>query len=101
MITIMCIEGSHCGSYLQIFHFFQYSPYQQKQNRTKLEKEKNKLIIFYWYRQHQDFQRGTFGLLSVQVYMVEAEDRQATQHFASFSMAQCCRLVEHNLSPSL
>ncbi len=52
MITIMNTEGLHCGSYVRIFHFFQYSPYQQKQNRKKLkkklEKEKNKLIIFYW-----------------------------------------------------
>ncbi len=52
---IMHIEGSHCGSYLKIFPFLQYSPYQQKQNKSKtkeklkknLEKEKNELIIFY------------------------------------------------------
>ncbi len=51
MIMITHIGGSHCGSYLRIFHFLKYSPYQQKKTeeklKKKLEKEKNKLVSFY------------------------------------------------------
>ncbi len=78
MFMTMQIEGSRCDSYLQIFHFFNIRHTNKSKTeeklKKKLEKEKNKLIIFYWKCQHQDFECGTFGLLSVQVCMVEGTD---------------------------
>ncbi len=42
MITIMHIEGSHCGSYLRIFHFLQYRHTSKSKTEVKLKKKLEK-----------------------------------------------------------